>query len=165
MKYFDAVNEWTGRGVAWLIWIVMGLCVFEVITRRLFNAPNIWSYDVINMFYAVHFMLLGGYALLKREHVSIDIISMRFSKRTQSFLQIITYLGFYFPFIIVLLYVGWKSAASSWGFAERTSIGLPYIYPIMKTTVPVAAFLLLIQGIPELTRCVISFLGKDNPDD
>jgi TRAP-type mannitol/chloroaromatic compound transport system permease small subunit len=164
MKVCDGINEWTGRTVAWLVWIVMILCVFEVITRRIFNAPNIWSYDVINVFYAVNFMLLGGYTLLKRGHVSVDIFSVRLSQKTQSLLQIITYLIFFFPFFIVLFYVGWKTATVSWMDLERTSIGLPFIMPVMKTAMPVAALLLIIQGIPEVTRSIITFLKEGQPD-
>lgn len=164
MDSCDGINEWTGQAVVWLIWIVMLLCVFEVITRRIFNAPNIWTYDAINVFYSVHFMLLGGYTLLKRGHVSVDIVSGRFSLKTQSLLQIITYLIFFFPFVIVLFYVGFKSALSSWTYFERTSIGLPLIVPIMKTTMPVAALLLFIQGIPEVSRSVAAFRKEGRSD-
>lgn len=164
MDYCDAINEWTGRTVVWLIWIVMFLCVFEVITRRIFDAPNIWTYDVINVFYSVHFMLLGGYTLLKRGHVSVDIFSVRLSIKMQSLLQIITYFIFFFPFVIVLFYVGLKSAVASWALLERSSVGLPLIMPVMKTTMPVAALLLFIQGIPEMTRSIISFNKEGRPD-
>lgn len=164
MNVCDGINEWTGRTVAWLVWIVMFLCVFEVITRRLFNSPHIWSYDVINVFYAVNFMLLGGYTLLKRGHVSVDIFSTRLSKKLQSLLQIVTYLIFFFPFVVVIFYVGWKTAMVSWMDFERTSIGLPLIVPVMKTAMPVAALLLFIQGIPEVTRSIISFRKEGRPD-
>jgi TRAP-type mannitol/chloroaromatic compound transport system permease small subunit len=157
VEFCDGVSEWTGITVSWLVWIVMGLCVFEVVTRRIFNSPHIWSYDVINGFYSVHFMLLGGYTLLKGGHVSIDIFSIRLSSKTQSLLQIITYLIFFFPFFIVFFYVGCKSAFSSWSYFERTAVGLPLIMPIMKTTVPLASLLLLIQGIPELARHIAGF--------
>jgi TRAP-type mannitol/chloroaromatic compound transport system permease small subunit len=109
-------------------------------------------------------MLLGGYTLLKRGHVSVDIVSGRFSIKMQSLLQIITYLIFFFPFVIVLFYVGFKSALSSWTYFERTSIGLPLIVPIMKTTMPVAALLLFIQGIPEVSRSVAAFRKEGRSD-
>jgi TRAP-type mannitol/chloroaromatic compound transport system permease small subunit len=65
---------------------------------------------------------------------------------------VINYLLFFFPFILILLYVGLDSALDSWKFWEKTSIGLPLIYPIMKTLSPVTAFLLLIQGLSEFTK-------------
>ncbi|MBI5969272.1 MAG: TRAP transporter small permease subunit, partial [Deltaproteobacteria bacterium] len=81
-KICDSVSEWTGQGAAWLIWIVMGLCVYEVITRRFFDSPHIWTYEVTNIFYGAHFMILAAYTLLYRGHVSVDIVYVRFSRKT-----------------------------------------------------------------------------------
>jgi TRAP-type mannitol/chloroaromatic compound transport system permease small subunit len=148
----DGISEWTGQKVSWLIWIMMIMCVFEVVTRRFFNSPHKWTYDVINLFYSLHFMLLGAYTLLHKGHVSIDIFSIKLSKRTQGIIQMITYFIFCFPFFIVIFYVGLKASVSSWSFFERTSIGLPFIYPIMKTLIPVLAVLMLIQSISEFIK-------------
>lgn len=165
MRTCDGINEWTGRIVAWSIWVVMGLCVFEVITRRIFNAPHIWSYDVINVFYALHFMLLAGYTLLHQRHVAVDIVSITLPPKTQNVLRILTYLVFFFPFAAVLLYIGAKSSISSWTFKERTAIGLPLIYPIIKTITPVTALLLIIQGVSEFTKCLVSSGNEETSHD
>jgi TRAP-type mannitol/chloroaromatic compound transport system permease small subunit len=133
----------------------MLLCVFEVITRRVFNSPHIWSVDWIDAFYSLHFMLLGGYALLKHEHVSVDIFSVRLSKKTQSILQIITYIVFFFPFVIVLFYVGFNTSVASWKVFERTSVGIPFVVPFMKTCLPLAGISLFIQAIPEVIRYIL----------
>jgi TRAP-type mannitol/chloroaromatic compound transport system permease small subunit len=151
-KGLDNISNWTGMLFAWLIWIVMGLCVFEVITRRIFNAPNIWSYDVTSLFYAMHFMLLAGYTLLHQGHVAVDILYVRFSPRVQAVMKLIGYLVFFFPFILVLVYVGIKSSGSSWEYQERTAVGIPLVMPIMKTITPVTALLLLLQGISEFIK-------------
>jgi len=158
-KICDGISERTGETVSWLIWIVMALCVFEVVTRRFFNSPHKWTYDVTNLFYTLHFMLLGAYTLLHKGHVSIDIFSVKLSKRTQGIIQIITYVIFFFPFFIVLFFVGLKSCVSSWSLFERTSIGLPFIYPIIKTSIPVTAVLIFIQGISEFIKYIL-FVSK-----
>jgi len=67
-----------------------------------------------------------------------------------------SYLVFFFPFILVLLYVGTDSAISSWGYWERTATGQPLIYPIMKTLTPATALLLLIQGLSEFAKMIFS---------
>jgi TRAP-type mannitol/chloroaromatic compound transport system permease small subunit len=59
----------------------------------------------------------------------------------------------------VLFWVGFKSAHSSWLMQERTSIGLPFVFPVMKSTIPAAAALLFTQGVSEFIRAVRS-LGK-----
>jgi TRAP-type mannitol/chloroaromatic compound transport system permease small subunit len=153
-KYCDHVSEWTGRGVSLFIWPVMVLCVYEVITRRFFGSPHIWTYEVTNIFYGAHFMLLAAYTLLYRGHVSIDIVVVRFSPKTQLILSVINYIIFFFPFVLVILYVGMDSAVDSWKFWEKTSIGLPLIYPIMKTLPPITALLLLIQGLSEFIKMI-----------
>lgn len=151
-KTCDTFSEWTGRTVSWLIWIVMGLCVLEVVSRRVFGSPHIWTVDVTNVFYGAHFMLLAGYALLYRAHVAVDILYVGFSRKAQRVVSAITYLLFFFPFVLVLVYVGMDSALDSWRFQERTTIGLPLIYPILKTVTPVTGLLLLIQGISEFLK-------------
>ncbi len=153
-KVCDGVSERTGWAVSWLIWIAMGLCVYEIFTRRFFDSPHKWTYELTNIFYGTNFMLLAAYTLLHKGHVAVDILYVRFSRKTQITLDVINYLVFFFPFIMVLLYVGADSAISSWAVYERTSIGLPLIYPILKTVTPLAALLLLIQGLSELAKIV-----------
>ncbi len=148
----DRISDLTGRWVSWLIWPVMVLCVYEIITRRFFNSPHIWTYDVVNIFYGAHFMLLAAYTLLYRGHVAIDLVVIRFSQKTQLIISGLNYLIFFFPFVLIILYVGIDSAVDSWKFWEKTSIGMPLITPLMKTLAPVTAFLLLIQGLSEFTR-------------
>jgi TRAP-type mannitol/chloroaromatic compound transport system permease small subunit len=151
-KTCDQISEWSGRCVAWLIWVVVGLCVYEIVTRRFFNSPHVWTYDVTSVFYGSHFMLLTAYTLLHRGHVSIDILYSRLLPRTQAILDVVNYLVFFFPFMIVLLYVGMDSAIYSWSYLERTTAGLPLVYPILKTVTPATAFLLLIQGLSDLMK-------------
>jgi TRAP-type mannitol/chloroaromatic compound transport system permease small subunit len=55
---------------------------------------------------------------------------------------------------LVLLYVGLDSAVDSWKFWEKTSIGLPLIYPIMKTLTPATALLLFVQGLSEFVKMI-----------
>jgi TRAP-type mannitol/chloroaromatic compound transport system permease small subunit len=156
-KILDNISERIGQSIAWLIWVVMGLCVFEVVTRRLLNAPNIWNMDVTSLFYSLHFMLLAAYTLQQQGHVSVDIVYQKFSHEGKIFLKLFSYLIFFFPFVIALLYVGFNSAFSSWGYRERTSVGLPLITPIIKTITPVTAFLLLIQGVSEFLKALLDF--------
>ncbi|MCX5910017.1 MAG: TRAP transporter small permease subunit [Deltaproteobacteria bacterium] len=152
IKICDRVSEKTGWAASWLIWVAMVLCVYEIFTRRFFDSPHIWTYEVTNIFYAANFMLLAAYTLLHKGHVAVDILYVRFKPKTQRTLDTINYLIFFFPFILVLLYVGADSAISSWAVYERTSIGLPLLYPLLKTVTPATALLLLMQGVSEFAK-------------
>lgn len=163
IRYCEALSEWTGRIFAHLIWLEMGFCVMEVVLRRIFNAPTMWSHDMVTLFFALHILLLGGYGLLKGSHVSVDIFTSMLPKRVQALLEIITYIVFFFPFLIILLWVGYEDAAQSWLDFERTTVGTPYVKPLMTTGLPLAAFLLLIQGVSEFIKNIYIFSERGKP--
>lgn len=147
LKFFDALSEWTGRLSIWLVCVVTGIIVYEVITRRFFHSPHVWTYEIITLFYGFHFLILASYTLLHKAHVSIDILYNRLTPKKRALLDLITYLVFFFPFIIVLLKVGWTSAAASWATEEKTlTARLPLVLPLMKTAMPATALLLFFQG-------------------
>ena len=100
----DQISEWTGKIFMWLVIPLTILVVFEVISRRFFDAPHIWATEVTDFIYGPHFMLLAAYTLLYKAHVRIDVIYNRFSPRARGILDIITYMVFFFPFCIIVLY-------------------------------------------------------------
>nr|WP_320013889.1 TRAP transporter small permease subunit [uncultured Desulfobacter sp.] len=136
-----------GKTGAWAIIPLMLIMVFEVVTRRMLNQPTVWTFETSTQLYGFHFMILGAYTLQLGRHISVDIIVERFSKRTRAILDIMLYLVFFFPFIIVLLIESTAFARESWKILETSfSVFAPPIYPI-KTVIPVTALLLLLQGI------------------
>ena len=155
VKILDSISERTGLIFIWLISVVLVIMVYEVISRRVLHDPHVWTFEIITLFSAAHFMVLAAYTLRHGAHVSIDIIYLRFSPKGRSVLDIISYLLFFFPFAFILFKVGFDSASASWATGETTlTAHLPLVLPIMKTIVPVAALLLLIQGLANLIRSV-----------
>ena len=136
-----------------MVCIVCAIIIFEVISRRFFGHPHLWTYEIITSFYSIHFLFLGAYTLLYRAHVSIDIVYLRFSPRGQLILNIIAYLLFFFPFFSVLLVIGWDLAAISWAVNELTlHAKLPIVVPVLKSVLPLTAALILLQGLSNFTR-------------
>jgi len=155
LKGLDNVGEWSGRIFVWLIVPLTGVVVFEVISRRVFGAPHIWSIEVTDYLYGPHFMLVAAYTLLYRGHVSIDIIYQRFSPRTRGILDCFTHLVFFFPFLIILLIQGIFYAYTSWSINETSQSAALTIVPLVKTVIPVTALLLLIQGLSNFIRSIM----------
>lgn len=163
LKTIDGISEWTGRCANWLVLIVTALIIFEVISRRFFGHPHIWTHEMIVFFYAAHFMLLGAFTLLHRGHVAVDIVYLRFSPRGQAILDVLAYSMFFFPFLIILMLVSMDFAKTSWAIQEVTpGARLPYIVPLMKTIVSVTALLLILQGLANFTRNIY-FVVKGEP--
>ncbi|MFH1757935.1 MAG: TRAP transporter small permease subunit [Pseudomonadota bacterium] len=161
--FLEKISEWTGRVAVWQLCIVTGILVYEVVTRRVFNSPHVWTYEVITLFYGIHFMILASYTLLYKSHVSIDIVYLRFSPKKRAILDVITYLIFFFPFVIVLLKGGLSLATASWATYERTlTARLPLVMPLMKTAIGATALLLLLQGFANFYRRLFFLIkGED----
>jgi TRAP-type mannitol/chloroaromatic compound transport system permease small subunit len=155
LKGLDNVSEWSGRIFVWLVVPLTGVVVFEVISRRVFGAPHIWTTEVTNYLYGPHFMLVAAYTLLYRGHVSIDIIYQRFSPRTRGILDCFTHLVFFFPFLLILLIQGILYAYTSWSIHETSESAALTILPLVKTVIPVTALLLLIQGLAHFIRSIM----------
>ena len=88
-KSFDCINEWVGKIFAWLIVPLVLLTVTEVVMRRFFGAPTIWSFEVSKQVYSLHFMIVAGFGLLYRSHVAVDIFAMRLPRRKRAILDIV----------------------------------------------------------------------------
>ena len=162
LKGFDGVSEWSGKIFVWLIIPLTVVVVYEVISRRVFNAPHIWATEVTNYIYGPHFMLAAAYTLLYKSHVSIDIIYGRYSPRTRGILDIITYLVFFFPFCSIVFYQGIVFAQTSWSIGETSESAALRVVPLVKTVIPVTFGLLLIQGLANFIRSIMLVVrGKE----
>jgi len=151
----DQVALWSGRIVGWLIVPMVLSLVYEVVARYFFNAPTIWAYDMTFMTYGAFFMLGAAYTLLRGGHIRTDSLYGGWSAKTQGWVDTICYILFYFPPLVIFLYVTWDFFLSSFMRGERsvTSPWMPIIYPL-KFVLPVSCLLLIVQGASELLRSI-----------
>jgi TRAP-type mannitol/chloroaromatic compound transport system permease small subunit len=107
------------------------------------------------MLYGALFMLAGAYTLAKNGHVRGDVLYGFLQPRTQATLDLILYIIFFMPGIIALTWAGWIYAQESLAIREQTFSAVPLpLYPF-KFVIPVAGFMLLLQGLVEIIRCLI----------
>jgi TRAP-type mannitol/chloroaromatic compound transport system permease small subunit len=155
VKALDAISEWSGRIFGWIMLVIMGLSVFEVITRRFFGKPTIWNFDLTGYFFAASVLFLMGYTLLYKAHANVDLLYERLSPRTQAIIDLITYTVLMGFFVIVFLVSGIRFAATSWAMMERTATAWNfYVFPA-KTLIPIGAFLLLVQVLSEYIKKIV----------
>ena len=149
----DTLSEWSGRIFAWLIIPLVASLTYEVLARYVFAAPTIWAYDLSYMLYGAHFMLGAGYTLLKGGHIRTDIFYQNWSPRTQGRIDALLYLLLFFPGMIFFFWMGAQEGVHSLLIGEKSDASpwRPILWPL-KLCIPVAAILLLIQGIAELIR-------------
>ena len=101
----DKFSKLIGNIVCWITIPLMLGMVYEVLARKLFLAPTIWAYDMSRFFYGALFMLGAGYALSKGVHIRADFLYRNFKVKTQGKTDFWLYLLFYFPGLIVFLYM------------------------------------------------------------
>ena len=155
VRAIDRFTDTTGTWVAWLNVPLVLAVSWEVISRYLFNAPTIWSFDVTYMLYGTIFMLGCAYALHKGAHIRTDFYFEKWSIRTQGTIDSIAYIVFFFPSIFVFLVVSWHEGYYAFEIGETSeqTPWRPILWPF-KMVVPLTCLLLLIQGISETIKCV-----------
>jgi TRAP-type mannitol/chloroaromatic compound transport system permease small subunit len=149
----DLFSKWVGNIVCWItIPLILGM-VYEVFARKLFLAPTIWAYDMSRFLYGALFMLGAGYALSKGVHIRADFIYRNFKTKTQGTIDFWLYLLFYFPGLIVFLYmtIGFVQESIMRGERGMDTTWMPYMWPI-KTCLLIGIVFLLIQGVSELLK-------------
>ncbi len=152
----DRISTWVGQAFSWLIVALTLLVSWEVISRRFFDNPHAFTFDIMIMMYGALFMMAGAYTLAKNGHVRGDVLYGFFTPRVQAGLDLALYMLFFIPGIIALAWAGYNFAADSWAIKEHSSITAdgPPLYHF-KTVIPIAGVLILLQGLVEIVRCVI----------
>lgn len=155
IKIIDTISDRSGALLGWLAIPLVGGLAYEVVARYLFDAPTLWAYDITYMLYGSLFMLGAAHTLYKQAHIRTDILYRLLPPRWQGIVDAVLYVVFFFPAVTFLLIVGTDFAIESWDIRERTTLSAwrPPIYPL-KTVIPVAALLLLVQGASELLKSI-----------
>jgi len=151
LQVIDRLNEKVGRGVSYLIILLVAVILYEIFARYGFNRPTIWAHETSQMIYGAYVILLGGYVLKRGGHVNVEILYGRFSPRRKAMIDLFTWLLFFF-FCGLLLVKGWEMAWDSFQVRETEPTAFaPPVYPI-KMMIPLGALLILLQGLAKFIR-------------
>jgi TRAP-type mannitol/chloroaromatic compound transport system permease small subunit len=151
VRTVDSLNGAIGRIVAVGLLLLIALVVWEVALRYGFESPTTWGNELITYLFAGYIMLGGGYTLLHRDHVAMDIVYAQLRPRTQAILDVLT-AAFVIIYCLVLLQQTWimtyealergQRAGTDWG---------PPLFPVYAVF-PIGAALILLQALSKLVR-------------
>ena len=149
----DKFSKWVGNVVCWILMPLIFAMTYEVFARKLFLAPTIWAYDISRFLYGALFMLGAAYALSKGVHIRADFLYRNFKTKNQGKIDFWLYLLFYFPGLLVFLYmtIGFVGESIQRGEKGMDTTWMPYMWPI-KSCLLIGIVFLLIQGISELLK-------------
>ena len=110
-------------------------------------------------------MLGAGYALSKGVHIRADFLYRNFKVKTQGLIDFVLYILFYFPGLLVFLYMTNTFVYESIIRAERgmDTAWMPYMWPI-KACLWFGIVFLIIQGISEVLKCYYAATKGRWPD-
>jgi TRAP-type mannitol/chloroaromatic compound transport system permease small subunit len=163
-RVIDFLNERIGKITAWAILVAVIVSAVNAIIRKVFGtSSNAWLELQWYLFGAV-FMLGAAWTLKLNEHVRIDIVSSRLSKRTRDRLDIVGHLIFLLPFVLLHINTATPFFLGSYQSGEvSTNAGGLIIWPA-KLMILIGFVLLLLQGLSELIKRIAIVRGII-PDD
>jgi TRAP-type mannitol/chloroaromatic compound transport system permease small subunit len=162
-RAIDALNEGIGRTVLWLVLAMAVVSAANAVVRyALHMSSNAWLELQWYLFGAV-FLLCAGYTLRHDEHIRIDVVASRFSRRTQVKIDIFGTLFFLLPMAILIMELSWPVFMNAWNSGEVSSNAGGLIRWPARLAIPVGFFFLTVQAISELIKRV-AFLRGLIPD-
>lgn len=162
-RVVDALNERVGRLVYWLILVAVLISSGNAIVRKAFDMSSNAYLEIQWYLFSAVFLLCAGYTLLRNEHIRIDIVAGRFSRRTQTWIDVFGTVFFLLPMVSLILYEAWPWFVRTYQSGEVSpSAGGLILWPA-KILVPIGFVLLGLQGFSELFKR-IAFLAGKGPD-
>lgn len=151
-RFIDALNEKIGHAVSWALLVAVLICTGNALIRYTFNtSSNAWLEIQWYLFSAI-FLLGTSYTLRRNEHVRIDVITGRLSKRTQVWIDIFGFVFFLLPMAGLIFYFATPYALESIRNQEMSSNAGGLIVWPAKLLIPMGFFLLTLQGVSELIK-------------
>ena len=157
--YIDAANKALGKFSMYLVFAMMGILLFESISRTIFNRPHIWVVEMAQFVMAAYYLLGGGYSMMLKAHVRMDLLYGRWSVKKQALADLIT--GPILLFYLIFLLVGAISAieyAIAYGQKNYTPWAPP-LAPI-KIIMGIGILMMLLQTIARFFRDLAKFKGE-----
>jgi TRAP-type mannitol/chloroaromatic compound transport system permease small subunit len=152
----DAITQWTGRCIAWLLLAMVITTVVVVILRYALDQGAIMLQESVMYLHALTFMLGIPFALKEDAHVRVDLIYSRLGARGRAVIDLTGHLLFLVPVALAILLYSRTYVASAWRIMEGSPEvgGLPGVF-LLKTLIPVMAVMLLAQGTAEILRNIM----------
>ena len=159
VRYIDATNKAVGKFAMYLVFGMMGVLLFESIFRTIFNQPHIWVVEIAQFTMAAYYLLGGGYSMILKGHVRMDLLYGRWSAMRQAMTDVIT-IFFLIFYLVFLLYGGISSIeyAVRYGQVNYTPWAPP-LAPI-KIIMTIGILLMLLQAIATLFKDLAMVRGE-----
>ncbi|MFE3835637.1 TRAP transporter small permease subunit [Pseudogemmobacter sonorensis] len=165
-RAIDRMNEIIGKVVGYAILVAILVSAVNAIVRKVLNtSSNSWL-ELQWYLFGAAFLGAAAYTLKQGEHVRIDIVYARWSRRVQHWIDLLGHLLFLMPFCLLMLYYLWPWAMRSLCIGQNefcrievsTNAGGLVLWPA-KLLLVGGFFLLSLQGVSEIIKKIAVMLG------
>lgn len=158
-RFIDALNEFVGRHLAWLVLAMVLISATNAVARKAFAVSSNAFLEIQWYLFAAVFLLAAGYTLLRQEHVRIDVVLGRFQRRTQVVVEAACIVLFLMPFGVLVIDLVLPLVVRAYETGEMSSNAGGLIRWPVYALVPAGFTLLLLQGVSEFIKRVAFLLG------
>jgi TRAP-type mannitol/chloroaromatic compound transport system permease small subunit len=162
-RAIDTVNDRIGRLTMWLVLAAVLVSALNAISRKAFSASSNAYLELQWYLFSGVFLLGAGYVLLKNEHVRIDALASRWSRRTQVWIDVVGMLVFLLPLCVWVVAQSWPVVERAWVSGEVSGNAGGLIRWPVYVLLPIGFALLGLQAFSELVKR-IAFLRGLGPD-
>ena len=166
IHWIDGLNEWIGRGVAWVTLALVLVIFVDVVMRYLFNTSYVFTQELEWHLFGFIFLIGAGFTLLHDGHVRVDIIYQRLGFKGQAWINLMGVIVFLIPGCLMIIITSFKFVLTSFLILEGSPDpgGIPFRF-IVKGFIPAGFSLLLLQGLSLGVHSLLQILGVETPKE
>ncbi|OSQ48716.1 TRAP transporter small permease subunit [Thalassospira alkalitolerans] len=160
VRFIDGLNDWIGRGVAWLV-IPMVVITFLVATLRYgFSIGWVSMQESYMWLHGIVFMVGAGYTLLHGGHVRVDVFYRPASARYKAWVDLFGSLFLLLPVIAMVYIYSYPYVMTSWSRLEGSheTGGLQGLF-LYKSVILIFCALIGLQGLSLAARSILVLAG------
>ena len=153
LKAIDSMSTWTGKGVSWLLVVLILALTYDTSMRYLFSKPTVWSFDVSYML-GGSIMLLGmAWVTTRREQVRVDVLYAKYSPKVKMIVDAVLNTCLFLPVYFMLLQRAIPRAIYAYTNKEFSEVGFwrPLLWPYRSMLV-IALLLWVLATIVWIVR-------------
>jgi len=158
-KAIDWLNGQIGKLVIWLILGSTAISALNAVVRKVFNNSSNAYLEIQWYLFAASFLIAAGYTLLNGEHVRIDVVSSKLSKRAQIWIDVFGSAVYLIPFCVAILWFSIPFVIKGFQTGEMSSNAGGLIRWPVYTMMPLGFGLLLLQAVSELIKRLAFLMG------
>lgn len=158
----SGLNRIVGEILSWLSLAVVVICFTVVVQRYVFHYSILALQDLYVWLAGAMFTGVAGFALLRDDHVRVDIFYRPASVRWKATADLIGVVLFLVPFVVVVSVYALPYIQRSWRIYEGSANvgGMPGLF-VLKSFILVFTGLVGLQGLAWAARSILVLAGRE----